>query len=97
MSLSIDAASWAIHLTPSAGREAEVARKLAKVDGRGDDEDDTVTETVWLLGFVITKPSAVSSSTLRNISKVIIMHARITNLNRMLPWMPCILATNSVY
>ena len=85
MSLSIDATSWAIRLTSSAGREAEVARKLAEVDGRGDDEDGTVTETVWPLGSVITKASAVSSSTLRNVSKVIIRRARIDNFESPAP------------
>ena len=66
MSLSIDATSWAIRLTSSTGREAEVVRKLAEVDGREDDEDGTVTEMVWPLGSVITKASVVSSSTLCN-------------------------------
>ena len=64
MSLSIDATFWAIRLTSFDGREAEVARKLADVDGRGNDEDGTVTETVWPLGSVITKASVCRVSLL---------------------------------
>ena len=85
MSLSIDATSWAIHLPSFTGRTAEVARKFAEVDGRGDNEDYTVAEMVWLLGSIITKANGVPSSTLLNISKVIIERVRIANLNCTLP------------
>ena len=63
VSLSIDAPSWAIRLTSSAGRAADVARKVAEVDGREFDEDDVVTETAGSLGSVITKTSAVPTCT----------------------------------
>ena len=62
-SFSIDATSWAIRLTSSTGRAADVARKVDKVGGRQFDKDDVVTEMAWSLGSVITKTNAVPSST----------------------------------
>ena len=63
VSLSIDVTSWAIRLASSAGRAAEVARKFAEVDWREGNEDNTVTETVWPLGSIITKVYSYSKDT----------------------------------
>ena len=47
----------------SAGRAADVARKITEVDGREFNEHNMVTETAGSLGSVIMKTSPVPSST----------------------------------
>ena len=79
ISLSIDATSWAIHLTSSACRTADVTRKVTEIDGREFDKHNVVTD--GLLGSVIRKwvPCLAPLST--SVSKVIIKHMQTTNLN----------------
>ena len=76
----------------STDRAPKVARKVTEVDGREDDKDDAGTEIDWSLGSIITKAIGIPSSTFHNVSKVILKHVHIANLNHLLQWMPCILA-----
>ena len=55
VSLDIEATSWAICLTSFAGREADIIRKVTKVDGRRFNKDDVGTKMAGSLGSVITK------------------------------------------
>lgn len=56
MSLSIGTTYWAICLTSSTGKAAEVARKVAEVFGGEDDEE--TTEMAGFLGSVIAKQAS---------------------------------------